>query len=249
MENKIFLSIVVPAYREEERIHKILDAICDYSKMHDFEIETIVVVDGSKDKTAENAKVYQDKIKHLKVIDRKVNMGKGYTVKEGILAARGEYILFTDADNATPVEQVDKLLEFHRDYDVIIGSRYITGGKLAISQTLFRKTGGRVLNFLIRSLAVPEVHDTQCGFKLFNHKAAGEIFKRQTFNRFSFDIEVLAIARQLGFKIKEVGITWYNDPHSTVNPIKDGLRMIKDAWQVRKNVRAKKYSRLPLDQP
>ena len=244
MDQKNYLSIVIPAYKEEERIHKILDAICDYVKLKDFSVEVIVVVDGSKDKTAEKAKEYENKIKNYKVIDRKVNMGKGYTVKEGVLAAEGEYILFTDADNSTPVEQVDKLLEYRRDYDVIIGSRYIKGAKLTIPQSLFRKTGSRFLNFFIQSLAVSGIRDTQCGFKLFSKKAAKEIFEKQTFNRFSFDIELLAVARSLGYLIKEVGITWHNDPHSLVSPIKDGFRMIRDAWKVRKNILAKKYSRI-----
>lgn len=244
MNKKIYLSIVIPAYREEERIHKTLDAICEYIKLKDFSVEVIVVLDGSVDKTADKAKEYQSKITNLKVIDRKVNMGKGYTVKEGVLAAEGEYILFTDADNSTPVEQVDKLLEFRRDYDVIIGSRYVQGAQMAIPQSLFRKTGSRFLNFFIQSLAVSGISDTQCGFKLFSQKAAKEIFERQTFNRWSFDIELLAIARFLGYQIKEVGITWRNDPHSTVNPIKDGFRMIRDSWKVRKNIIAKKYSRI-----
>ena len=244
MPEKIFLSVVIPAYKESHRIHKILDAIFEFSKIKDYAIETIVVVDGSPDNTAEMANKYQDKLKNLKVIDRKENKGKGYTVREGMLAAKGEYVLFSDADNSTPVEQVDKLLKYRNDYDVIIGSRYAYGGKLAIPQSLTRKIGGRVLNLVIRTLAVSGIKDTQCGFKLFSQQATQQIFAKQTFERFSFDIEILAIARVLGFKIREVGITWYDDPHSTVNPIKDGLRMIKDAWNVRKNVNAKKYSRI-----
>lgn len=244
MNEEIFLSIVIPAYKEAHRIHKILDAIFEFSKIKDYTIETIVVVDGSPDNTAEAARKYQDKIKNLQVIDRKENKGKGYTVREGMLAAKGKYVLFSDADNSTPVEQVDKLLKYRNDYDVVIGSRYVYGGKLAVPQSFVRKMGGRILNFIIRTTAVSGIADTQCGFKLFSNKAAQEIFAKQTFDRFSFDIEILAIARSLGYKIREVGITWYDDPHSTVNPIKDGLRMIKDAWTVRKNVNAKKYLRI-----
>lgn len=244
MSQEIFLSIVIPAYKEADRIHKILDAILEFEKIKDYNIETIVVVDGTLDNTAEVARKYRDKLKNIKVIDRKENKGKGYTVREGMLAAQGEYVLFSDADNSTPIEQVDKLLKFRNDYDVMIGSRYVYDGKLAIPQSFVRKMGGRVLNWIIRTLAVSGIKDTQCGFKLFSKKAAQEIFNKQTFERWSFDIEILAIARMLGYKIKEVGITWYDDPHSRVNPIKDGLRMIKDAWTVRKNIREKKYSRL-----
>lgn len=241
MSEKPYLSIVIPAYKEEKRIHKILDAIIDYEKDQKFDIEVIVVVDGTPDKTAEAAEKYQGRIKGLKIIDRKENKGKGYTVRQGMLAAEGKYILFADADNATPIEQVDKLLKFVDEYPLVIGSRYVKGGRLAISQSLFRKLGGRVLNLLLRMLAVPGIADTQCGFKLFAHDAAKEIFKRMTFDRWSFDIEVLAIARVHGYKIKEVGITWYNDPHSLVNPIKDGLKMVRDAWTVRKNLKKGTY--------
>lgn len=244
MSEDIFLSVVIPAYKEAHRIHKILDAIYEFSKIKDYSIETIVVVDGSPDNTAEVAEKYQENLKNFRVIDRKENRGKGYTVKEGMLAAKGQFVLFSDADNSTPIEQVDKLLKYRNDYDVIIGSRYVYGGKLAIPQSFVRKIGGRTLNFIIRTTAVSGIADTQCGFKLFSNKAAKEIFARQTFERFSFDIEILAIARSLGYKIREVGITWYDDPHSTVNPIKDGIRMIKDAWQVRKNIKARMYSRI-----
>lgn len=241
MKENTFLSIVIPAYKEQERIHKILDAIIKYEKDHDFRVETIVVIDGSPDNTADAVLPYKDKLGDLKIIDRKENHGKGYTVRQGMLEAKGKYILFSDADNSTPIEQVDKLLKFREDYKVIIGSRYCKGGKLAYAQPLSRRIGGRVLNLIIRMFAVGGIQDTQCGFKLFEHDATQEIFKRMTFERFSFDVEVLAIARNLGYKIKEVGITWYDDPHSTVSPIKDGIRMIKDAWTVRKNIIAKKY--------
>lgn len=238
---EIYLSIVVPAYKEEDRIHKILDAIKEYQDSHEFLTETIIVIDGSPDKTSESARKYADEIENLRIIDRKENKGKGYSVKEGVLQAIGRYILFTDADNSTPIKQVDKLLKYAETYDVVIGSRYCKGGKLARPQPFYRIMGSRILNHFIQTLAVPGIKDTQCGFKLFEAKAAQKIFKRQTFDRFSFDIEILAIAKSLKIWIKEVGITWYDDPHSTVNPIKDGIRMIKDSWQVRKNLQAGKY--------
>jgi len=236
MPTSPFLSIVVPAYKEEKRIHKILDAVLTYQKAHDFDVEVIVVIDGSPDKTAEAAQDYKDKIPGLKIIVRKENKGKGYTVREGMLAARGEYILFADADNATPLEQVDKLLKYKDEFPVVIGSRYCSGGKLAHGQGIVRKLGGRALNLAIRMLAVSGIADTQCGFKMFAHDAAREIFKRLTFERFSFDIEILAIARLHKYKIKEVGITWYDDPHSTVSPLRDGLKMLRDAWRVRRHL-------------
>lgn len=236
MPEQPFLTILVPAYKEELRIHKILDATIQYEKTHHFPIEVLVVLDGTPDDTQGAAKKYQDRITGLKIIDRKENKGKGYTVKEGMLAAKGRYIIFVDADNATPIEQVDKLLKYKDDFPVIIGSRYIRGGKLALPQGIVRKLGGRALNLIIRALAVSGIKDTQCGFKMFERNAAREIFKRMTFDRFSFDIEVLAIARVHKYKIKEVGITWYDDPHSTVSPLKDGLKMVRDAWRVNRNI-------------
>lgn len=236
MSDNYELSIIIPAYNEEKRIHKILEAIIKYETDSKRNVETIVVLDGTPDNTLGAAKKYEGKVKNLMIVDRKENKGKGYTVKEGMEKASGKYMLFCDADNSTPVEQVEKLLKYAEDYEVVIGSRYIEGSKLAVSQSFFRKMGGRVINLFIRMLAIPGVKDTQCGFKLFQNKAGKEIFKQVTFDRWSFDIEVLAIARKKKFKIKQVGITWYDDPHSTVNPIKDGLKMIRDSWQVRKNL-------------
>jgi dolichyl-phosphate beta-glucosyltransferase len=236
MPNQIDLSIVIPAYKEETRIHKILDAIFDYEKSSDLLIEIIVVLDGTPDNTFGAAEKFKDKLKNLKIIDRKENKGKGYSVKQGMLEAKGKYILFADADNSTPIEQVDKLLKYKDEYQVVIGSRYVKGGKLSIPQSFVRKLGSRVLNSVIQLFAVRGIVDTQCGFKMFENSAAKEIFKRMTFDRFSFDIEILAIAKLHKYKIKETGIVWCNDPHSTVSPIKDGLKMIRDAWRVNRNI-------------
>lgn len=241
MEQEIYLSVVIPAYNEEKRIDKILSAIRRYESDCNFNIEVIITDDGSKDNTIERAKELCKDLRNAFVIERKENKGKGYTVKEGILKASGKYILFADADNSTPFYQIDKLLKFVPEYKVVIGSRYCRDGKLARPQPFYRILGSRGLNLVIQLLACRGVKDTQCGFKLFEHNAAKEIFKRETFNRFSFDIEVLAIARKLNYKIKEVGIIWYDDPHSTVNPIKDGMQVLKDSWKVRQNIIARKY--------
>lgn len=242
MSKEYELTIVIPAFKEEKRISIILEAIEKWLKDKEFFVETIVVVDGSPDNTAGVAKTYEDRIPGLRVIEKKENKGKGGTVKDGFLEAKGKYIIFTDADNSTPIEQVDKLLPFMKKYEVVIGSRYTEGGKLAIPQSFVRHFGSRVLNIIIQTLAVYGIKDTQCGFKMFQRDAAREIFGRLTITGFSFDIEVLAIARKLGYKIKEVGIIWYDNPHSTVDPIADGLRMIKDTWAIRKRVRSGKYS-------
>jgi glycosyltransferase involved in cell wall biosynthesis len=236
MENENYLSVIIPAYKEEKRIHKVLDAIGKYQQDHGFKMEVIVVLDGTPDDTLTPALNFQNKIRGLKVINRKENKGKGFSVKQGMLEATGKYRLFADADNSTPFAQVDKLLEFTKDYQVVIGSRYIEGGGQKKKQPLTRRIGSRVLNMIIRILAVGGIHDTQCGFKLFTAESAKEIFSRQTVDRWSFDIELLAIARTLKYKIAEVAVVWNDDPHSTVSPISDGLRMISASWLIRKNI-------------
>jgi dolichyl-phosphate beta-glucosyltransferase len=241
MEKQPKLSIIIPAYKEEDRIHLILEAIERFSQHIDYEIETIVVVDGSPDQTAKSARAFSDRLSNLKIIDRAENRGKGYSVKEGMLQAKGKYLLFSDADNSTPIEQVEKLLKYIESNEVVVGSRYSADGRLARPQPFYRIWGSRGLNLIIRLLAVPDIFDTQCGFKLFQNEAGKKIFSKTKFERFSFDIEVLALARNMGYKTKEVGITWYDNPRSTVNPIKDGFRMIRDAWQIRKDLQAGLY--------
>jgi glycosyltransferase involved in cell wall biosynthesis len=236
MNDQPYLSVIIPAYKEEKRINKILSAIVGYQTKHDFEIEVIVVLDGTPDDTLTAALNFQNKLQGLKVINRKENRGKGYSVKEGMLKSSGKYRLFADSDNSTPFDQVDKLLDFIKKYDVVIGSRYVEGGGQKKRQPLVRIIGSRILNLFIRTLAVRGIKDTQCGFKLFKDTAAREIFKRQTIERWSFDIEILAIARQLSYNIAEVPVIWNDDPHSTVSPIKDGLKMIAASWEIRKNV-------------
>jgi len=233
---QLSLSVIIPAYKEEQRIHKILEAIVEYEKSHNMALEVIVVLDGTPDDTLTSALNFQSKLKGLKVINRKENKGKGYSVKQGMLEATGKYRLFADADNSTPFHQVDKLLDLIKISDVAIGSRYIEGGGQKKKQPLVRRIGSRGLNLIIRMLAVRGIHDTQCGFKLFSQESATEIFSRQTIDRWSFDIELLAIARCLNYKIVEVPIVWNDDPHSTVSPLRDGLRMVSASWQIRKNI-------------
>lgn len=244
MEKKFLydLTIVIPAFNEEKRIVSLMDAIEEYVSKKDFRIEVILVDNNSVDRTVEIFESYKKTIPNTRVVEKKLP-GKGGAVREGMMVGEGEYILFTDADNATPISEADKLLRYAGKYDVLIGSRYCDEGKLAIPQPFIRRLGGRVINFIIQTLAVPGIKDTQCGFKMFHNKAAKEIFSLQTINGWSFDIEIIAIARKLGYLIKEVGITWYDNPNSRVSPLKDGLKMISDAWQVRKNIVAGKYKR------
>lgn len=235
-KEEIFVSIVIPAYKEERRIANILSAIEAYQKCNNFQIETLVVIDASPDNTKKAALEYQNRIRNLRIIDNKKHLGKGGVVRQGMLEASGQYILFSDADNATPIGELDKLLPYVDKFEVIIGSRYCEGGKFVVPQPLYRRIGSRFINLIVRSITGLKISDTQCGFKLFEQRVAKKIFTNEITNGFSFDIEVLMIAKHLGYRIKEVGVNWFDNPHSTVNPIKDGIRFIISAVKLRGKV-------------
>lgn len=240
---KPYLSIIIPCYNEEQRIQKYFENFERFAKSAPYKVEVIFVNDGSSDKTAKVIEDILDKENSglFRLVSFTRNHGKGYAVKRGIFAARGRFILFADADNATPIEQVDKLLTYANVYDVIIGSRYIQKGTVQKSESLVRVVGARFLNLAIRVMIGLKIVDTQCGFKLFEASAARDIFSRQTFEGFSFDVEILAIAKKLGYKIIEVPVTWIHDPNSKVEPIKEGFRFLKALIIIRWNFLTRKY--------
>jgi dolichyl-phosphate beta-glucosyltransferase len=235
--NRPYLSVVIPAYKEGERLPKTFPVFSHFVKKAQFKVEVIFVNDGSPDNTAEVIErlISKKNPEEFRLITYDKNRGKGYAVKRGFMAARGRYILFADADNATPIEQVDDLISFANEYDVIIGSRYLEKGRLKRKQSLFRIIGGRLLNFAIRIMTGLKLADTQCGFKLFESACGRKIFNKLTLERFSFDVEILAIGQKMGYKIKEVPVDWYDNPNSTVNPIKDGLRFLQALFIIRWN--------------
>ncbi len=240
---KMSISVVIPCYNEQNRIGKTLDRIIRYmgKKGHDYEI--IVVSDGSKDSTVEVAsKFIEQSNGRLKVIGRKQNLGKGGTVKEGMLAAKKDYVLFSDADLSTPIEELEHFHKYLQSYDVIIGSRYAKGADVRVKQPFFRVLVSRMFNILVSVLAVRGIKDTQCGFKLFSAKAAAKIFKMQKFNRFGFDVEILFIAKKHGFRIKEVPVVWVNSEESKVSAIKDSISMFTDLLKIRWNSLMGKYN-------
>ena len=252
MNEGIYLSVVVPAYNEERRIGKTLAAMRQFLDQQPYHYEVLVVNDGSRDTTSAVVLIIAEGWPELKLISNPINQGKGAAVKQGILAARGEYILFSDADNATPIEQVDKLLPYISQYPVVMGSRYCPGARVYIKQSRHRILLSRASNLLIRIIAVPGIHDTQCGFKLFEQRAGKNIFANVKLTRFGFDFEVLVIARHLGYTFKEVGIDWYNDMESKVRTGRESLRTLKDLMLVKWNLLRGAYSkagyvyRLPL---
>lgn len=240
-----FLSIVVPAYNEEQRISRTLLAIDAYLSSRQFReilraagyvresegYEIIVADDGSKDATVRIVQGYINLLGNLRLIVNPENHGKGFVVRQGMLEARGKYRLFTDADNATPIEEVEKLLPYlkeapkwkpHTDqaglgsYDIAIGSIGLRESDVEQRESLLRVIAGKMGNWLIQLLVLWGIHDTQRGFKLFSAEAAQDVFKRLFLNRWSFDIEALAVARRLGYGIKEVPIRWFHDPQSRV---------------------------------
>jgi dolichyl-phosphate beta-glucosyltransferase len=227
-------SIIVPAYNEAGRLGKSLDAILDFMKRWNNSFEVIVVDDGSKDATVQIVEEKMRNHKELKLIRLPSNKGKGYAVKTGILNAQGDYILFSDADLSTPIEELPKLFHWlKKGYDIAIASRACPGAKLEIHQPFYREFMGRLFNFLVRLFLLPGIYDTQCGFKLFRREAAREIFQRQRFSGFSFDFEVLYIAKRLGYKIKEVPVIWRHSPGSKVKVLRNGITSFIDIFKTR----------------
>lgn len=228
------LSIVIPAYNEEDRIGKSLTKTNNYLKKRGFDFEIIVVDDGSNDKTLNLLKKYSQNISNLIILKNENNQGKGYSIKKGILESKGDVILFTDADLSTPIEEIDKLIYWlNNGYQIAIGSRALPESQIKIHQAWYRELMGISFNKIIQLVLGLDYCDTQCGFKCFERAAALEVFKDLRSRRFSFDVEVLYIAKLLGIRVKEVPICWYNSAVSKVRLINDPMRMFLDVLQIR----------------
>jgi dolichyl-phosphate beta-glucosyltransferase len=219
MENP-FLSIIIPAYNEAERIPKTLLDIDHRLSDVAFDYEIIVVNDGSKDNTAEVVNGMMKMVKKIKLIDNKENKGKGGVVKQGMLSANGDIRLFMDADNSTSVDQFINMMPFFSAdnvaYDVVIGSRALKESVLNPSQPLYRQIPGKLGNLFIQILLLWGISDTQCGFKAFKKDVAIKIFSISKINGWGFDVEILALAKKFGYKIKEIPVHWMNDEGSKV---------------------------------
>jgi len=238
----MYLSVIIPAYNEEKRLPKTLEEIDKYLSKQNYDYEILAVNDGSKDKTVEVAKSLLLKIRNLKVTGYKVNQGKGYAVRFGMLEARGDYRIFTDADNSTSIDQVEKMWpEFEKGYDIVIGSRDVKGAILDPPQPWLRQLilgeGFKLLRKIIVGLW--GIEDTQCGFKCFKGKVIEDVFPKCKINRFAFDPEFLIIAKKLGYKIKEIPVYWRNDPESKVKfkwMVNMGLDLLKIRWNLIKGI-------------
>lgn len=229
------LSIIIPAYNEEKRIEKTIQNIVSYlaEKFAD-NYEIIIVDDRSKDKTVEIVKKLSRENEKIKIMVNEENYGKGYSVKKGMLNAQGKYLLFSDADLSTPIEELDKLLFWiEKGYDIAIGSRSLKDSQVIVHQPFYREMMGKIFNKLVKIWCLSDFVDTQCGFKLFNKEVAKKIFTQTKINRFAFDVEILYLAKRNGLRVKEIPVRWINSPASRVNPIFDSLKMLIDLLRIR----------------
>lgn len=239
---EIYLSVIIPTFNEEKRVPKTLKEIDSYLRKQSYNWEIIVVSDGSTDKTCEVVEKMKSEIPNLKLICEKENRGKGYGVKRGMLEAKGKFRLFADADNSTPIKEIEKFWpEFEKGADVVIGSRDLPGAILDPPQPLFRRFVGEGFKYLRKIIVgLWEIEDTQCGFKCFKGEVAEKIFPKSKIEKFAFDPEILVIAKRMGYKIKEVPVYWKNDPDSKVK-LKSIFNMAKDLLRIRFNLLTKKY--------
>ncbi len=229
----MYLSIIIPAYNEAERIPKTLLAMDVYLSTVSYPYEIVVVNDGSPDNTAEVVANTAKIVKNLKLIDVKKNRGKGAVVRDGMLAAKGDIRLFMDADNSTSVDQVENMLPFFKEgYGVVFGSRAVKGAKLEPPEPLYRQLIGKTLNLLVQALLLWGIWDTQCGFKAYTAEAAEKIFSVSKIVTWGFDVETLALAKKFGCKTKEIPVHWVNDTRSTVR-FSGGLQFLRDIVKIR----------------
>ena len=240
---KIYLSVVIPAYNEEHRIGPTLRRIFDYLDVQAYESEVILVLDGCRDRTIDAIRIVADNRPNVIVLENEVNRGKGFSVRRGILESQGQFVLFSDADLSTPIEEIEKLLVFLQEgYDVAIASRALPSSDVRVRQPLWRQSMGRLFNWFVQQVALPGISDSQCGFKCFSRQVVGQIFRQQEIERFGFDVEVLWIARKLGVEIAEIPVRWINHPLSQVRPVRDSVTMLIDLLRIRLNDRRGIYA-------
>jgi glycosyltransferase involved in cell wall biosynthesis len=234
------ISVVIPAYNEETRIPPTLERVAEYFSSFGKPVEILVVNDGSRDRTASVVRSIGEKLStdqvQFRLIENPGNQGKGYSVRHGMLEARGNWALFSDADLSAPIEELPKLIEAAEKggYDGAIGSRALDRSLVGKHQSFFRELAGRTFNLGVRLIAGLPFHDTQCGFKLFKREAAQQIFKRQQMTRFGFDVEILYIAKKLGLRIVEVPVRW-DDVEGTKVSMFAGVDAFLDPLRVRWN--------------
>jgi glycosyltransferase involved in cell wall biosynthesis len=237
------LSIVIPSFNEELRLPVTLADISAYIRASRRETEVIVIDDGSTDRTADVANSFRGEIQRLLVIANKKNRGKGYSVRHGMLEARGRIVLFTDADLSAPIDEADKLIAALADHDVAIGSRALNRSLISVHQSVFREYAGIIFNFIVRAILRLPFVDTQCGFKAFRRDRCRVIFQQQRIERFGFDPELLYLARHHGLSAAEIPVRWANSPATKVSMWRDSIQMFLDVFIIRWNALTGRYPR------
>jgi dolichyl-phosphate beta-glucosyltransferase len=237
------LSIVIPSFNEELRLPVTLADISAYIRASKRETEVIVVDDGSTDRTADVANSFRGEIQRLLVIANKKNRGKGYSVRHGMLEARGRIVLFTDADLSAPIDEADKLIAALADHDVAIGSRALNRSLISVHQSVFREYAGIIFNFIVRAILRLPFVDTQCGFKAFRRDRCRVIFQQQRIERFGFDPELLYLARHHGLSAAEIPVRWAHSPATKVSMFRDSIQMFLDVFIIRWNALTGRYPR------
>ena len=237
-------SIVIPAYNEGARLGATLEKVLAYVRAQGWEAEVIVVNDGSRDNTAGIVRGFAVKDSALRLVENPGNRGKGYSVRNGMLNARGRVVLFSDADLSSPIEEAPKLFQaLEAGADIAIGSRWLRAETQTQRQPLHRQLFGRVFNLALRLTLGLQFADTQCGFKAFKQSAVQAIFPLQKIERWGFDPEILFLARKLKFKVQEVPVAWAHREGTSINPLVDGSRMVMEMMHIRWNDLTGKYSR------
>lgn len=228
------LSIVIPAYNEEKRLPDSLRQVAEFVSQQSYPIEVIIVDNNSRDLTGEIAKEFARTFPYARAL-HEPRQGKGAAVRTGVLAGCGDYLMVCDADFSMPVVEIDKFVPPSiNGYDIAIASREVPGAR-RVEEPEYRHLMGRVFNFIVRLLAIPQIQDTQCGFKAFRRDVAQDVFSLQTIDGWGFDVEVLFIGLRHGYRLVEVPITWYYKPQSRVNPIRDSIKMVLEVLKVRLN--------------
>jgi dolichyl-phosphate beta-glucosyltransferase len=237
-------SFIIPAYNEGARLRSTLDRVLAYIAARGWDAEVLVVNDGSRDETADLVRTSAQTHPELRLIENPGNRGKGYSVRNGMLNAHGEVLLFSDADLSSPIEEANKLFTaIDTGADIAIGSRWLQPETQTQRQSLLRQFYGRLFNLALRVLLGLNFKDTQCGFKAFTRGAAQTIFPLQRIERWGFDPELLYLARRAGLKVKEVPVAWAHVEGTRISPLRDGLRMFGEVLKIRWNALTGKYSR------
>ena len=235
-----YLSLVVPAYNEARRLPPTFAELAEFCGRFTFPYEVLIVVERSSDGTLEIATAQTAQQAFFEVIDNKVHRGKGFAVRTGMMRARGDIILYMDADLSVPLREIHSFLaclEAHPEIDLVLGNRQHAHSRITRRQSWLRRSMGQAFNRLLHALSLVSIRDTQCGFKAFRRAAAHAIFSRQTLDGFAFDVEVVLLAGKLGHKIADLPVEWINSPESRVQIIRDSVRMVRDTWRVRSHLR------------